>query len=116
MCEVYGYVIAHPEEVIYNAAYCYHAYYGLKTGPLVVLVGSFFQFLAFQYLNQWTKYTWVVDMAKKTPAYIDRLQALELERTEEYYKQKEESHADGARLMEVARTMEALGIGQVHHN
>ena len=38
MCEVYGYVIAHPEEVIYNAAYCYHAYYGLKTGPLVVLL------------------------------------------------------------------------------
>nr|CAN66007.1 hypothetical protein VITISV_006818 [Vitis vinifera] len=32
MCEVYGYVIAHPEEVIYNAAYCYRAYYGLKTG------------------------------------------------------------------------------------
>ena len=25
MCEVYGYVIAHPEEVIYNAAYCYRA-------------------------------------------------------------------------------------------
>ncbi|RVW27979.1 hypothetical protein CK203_094122 [Vitis vinifera] len=78
MCEVYGYVIAHPEEVIYNAAYCYRAYYGLKTGPLVVL-------------------------------------ALELERTEECYKQKEESHADGARLMEVARTMEALGIGPRNH-
>ncbi|KAL6332262.1 hypothetical protein AAG906_001977 [Vitis piasezkii] len=79
--EQYDYAIAHPEEVFYNAARYYHAYYGHKTDPRAVLVGLLLVLSAFQYLNQWTRYTQAVDMVKKTPAYKNRLRALELERT-----------------------------------
>ncbi|XP_052180414.1 dnaJ protein ERDJ7 isoform X2 [Diospyros lotus] len=79
--EQYDYAIAHPEEVFYNTARYYHAYYGHKTDPRAVLVGLLLILSAFQYLNQWTRYKQAVDMVKKTPAYKNRLQALELERS-----------------------------------
>ncbi|GAV73663.1 DnaJ domain-containing protein [Cephalotus follicularis] len=78
--EQYDYAIAHPEEVFYNTARYYHAYYGHKTDPRAVLVGLLLVLSAFQYLNQWTRYNQAIDMVKKTPAYKNRLRALELER------------------------------------
>ncbi|URD83894.1 DnaJ domain [Musa troglodytarum] len=79
--EQYDYAIAHPEEVFYNTARYYHAYYGHKTDPRAVLVGLLLVVSALQYLNQWTRYTQAVTMVKKTPAYKNRLKALELERS-----------------------------------
>lgn len=79
--EQYDYAIAHPEEVFYNAARYYHAYYGHKTDPRAVFVGLLLIFSGFQYLNQWTRYNQAVAMVKKTPAYRNRLRALELERS-----------------------------------
>ncbi|CAI9760276.1 unnamed protein product [Fraxinus pennsylvanica] len=79
--EQYDYAIAHPEEVFYNTARYYHAYYGHKTDPRAVLVGLLLVLSGFQYLNQWTRYTQAIDMVKKSPAYKNKLKALELERT-----------------------------------
>ncbi|KAJ8761736.1 hypothetical protein K2173_004545 [Erythroxylum novogranatense] len=79
--EQYDYAIAHPEEVFYNTARYYHAYYAHKTDPRSVLVGVLLILSGFQYLNQWTRYNQVVEMVRKTPAYKNRLRALELERT-----------------------------------
>ncbi|KAI3866012.1 hypothetical protein MKX03_019537 [Papaver bracteatum] len=78
--EQYDYAIAHPEEFFYNTARYYKAYYGHKTDTRLVLVGLLLVLSAFQYLHQWTKYTQAVNMVKKTPAYKNRLRALELER------------------------------------
>lgn len=77
----YDYAIAHPEEVFYNAARYYQAYYGHKTDPRAVLVGLLLILSGFQYVNQWTRYNQAVEMVKKTPAYKNRLKALELERS-----------------------------------
>ncbi|XVF27814.1 hypothetical protein REPUB_Repub14bG0141300 [Reevesia pubescens] len=79
--EQYDYAIAHPEEVFYNTARYYRAYYAHKTDPRAVLVGVLLILSAFQYLNRWTRYNQAVDMVKKTPAYKNRLRALELERS-----------------------------------
>ncbi|KAL4357940.1 hypothetical protein S245_030974 [Arachis hypogaea] len=79
--EQYDYAIAHPEEVFYNTARYYQAYYGHKTDPRAVLVGLLLILSAFQYLNQSTRYHQAVAMVKKTPAYKNRLKALELERS-----------------------------------
>ncbi|KAM7525203.1 hypothetical protein LguiA_015105 [Lonicera macranthoides] len=79
--EQYDYAIAHPEEFFYNAARYYHAYYGHKTDPRAVLVGLLLVLSAFQYLNQWTRYNQALEMVKKTPAYKNKLRALELERS-----------------------------------
>lgn len=79
--ERYDYAIAHPEEVFYNTAQYYRAYYAHKTDPRAVLVGLLLILSAFQYLNQWTRYNQAVAMVKKTPAYKNKLKALELERT-----------------------------------
>ncbi|PON85341.1 Terminal organelle assembly protein [Trema orientale] len=79
--EQYDYAIAHPEEVFYNTARYYHAYYGHKTDPRAVLIGLLLVLSGFQYLNQWTRYNQAIDMVKKTPAYKNRLQALKLERS-----------------------------------
>ncbi|KAG8385701.1 hypothetical protein BUALT_Bualt03G0072500 [Buddleja alternifolia] len=79
--EQYDYAIAHPEEVFYNTARYYHAYYGHKTDTRAVLVGLLLLLSGFQYLNQWTRYNQAIDMVKKTPAYKNKLKALELERT-----------------------------------
>ncbi|KAK9084891.1 hypothetical protein Sjap_025302 [Stephania japonica] len=78
--EQYDYAIAHPEEVFYNTARYYRAYYGHKTDTRAVLVGLLIVISAFQYLNQWTRYTQAISMVKKTPAYKNKLKALELER------------------------------------
>ncbi|XP_048333045.1 chaperone protein dnaJ 50 [Ziziphus jujuba] len=79
--EQYDYAIAHPEEVFYNTARYYRAYYGHKTDPRAVLVGLLLVLSGFQYLNQWTRYNQAIAMVKKTPAYKNRLRALELERS-----------------------------------
>ncbi|KAG6573208.1 Polyubiquitin 10, partial [Cucurbita argyrosperma subsp. sororia] len=79
--EQYDYAIAHPEEVFYNTARYYHAYYGHKTDARAVLVGLLLILSGFQYLNQWTRYHQAIDMVKKTPAYKNKLRALELERS-----------------------------------
>lgn len=79
--EQYDYAIAHPEEFFYNTARYYQAYYGHKTDPRIVLVGLLLVLSGFQYLNQWTRYNQALDMVKKTPAYKNRLRALELERS-----------------------------------
>ncbi|KAK4754398.1 hypothetical protein SAY87_002502 [Trapa incisa] len=76
----YDYAIAHPEEVFYNTARYYRAYYGHKTDPRAVLVGLLLILSGFQYLNQHTRYYQAVEMVKRTPAYKNRLRALELER------------------------------------
>lgn len=78
--EQYDYAIAHPEEVFYNTARYYRAYYGHKTDPRAVLVGVLLLVSGLQYLNQKTRYSQAVNMVKKTPAYKNRLRALELER------------------------------------
>jgi DnaJ family protein C protein 25 len=77
----YDYAIEHPEEVFFNTARYYHAYYGHKTDPRAVLVGLLLVLSAFQYLNQWTRYNQALDFVRKTPAYKNRLRALELERS-----------------------------------
>ncbi|KAI9197686.1 hypothetical protein LWI28_002604 [Acer negundo] len=79
--EQYDYAIAHPEEVFYNTARYYHAYYGHKTDPRAVLIGLLLVLSGFQYLNQWTTYNQAIAMVKKTPAYRNRLKALEFERS-----------------------------------
>ncbi|KAG4998406.1 hypothetical protein AAZX31_10G239800 [Glycine max] len=79
--EQYDYAIAHPEEVFYNTARYYRAYYGHKTDPRAVLVGLLLILSGFQYLNQSTRYNQAVAMVKKTPAYKNKLRALELERS-----------------------------------
>ncbi|CAH9141763.1 unnamed protein product [Cuscuta epithymum] len=57
--EQYDYAIAHPEEIFYNTARYYQAYYGHKTDPRAVLVGLLLLLSLFQYLNQWTRLlTW----------------------------------------------------------
>ncbi|TYG97182.1 hypothetical protein ES288_A10G017600v1 [Gossypium darwinii] len=79
--EQYDYAIAHPEEVFYNTARYYRAYYGHKTDTRAVLVGVLLILSVFQYFNRLTRYNQAVDMVKKTPAYKNRLRALELERS-----------------------------------
>ncbi|KAK4711380.1 hypothetical protein R3W88_005893 [Solanum pinnatisectum] len=79
--EQYDYALAHPEEFFYNTARYYHAYYGHKTDTRAVLVGLLLIVSIFQYLNQWTRYNQAIDMVKKTPAYKNKLRALELQRT-----------------------------------
>ncbi|XP_054778643.1 chaperone protein dnaJ 50 [Prosopis cineraria] len=79
--EQYDYAIAHPEEVFYNTAQYYRAYYGHKTDPRAVLAGLLIILSGFQYLNRWTRYNQAIDMVKKTPAYKNKLKALELERS-----------------------------------
>ncbi|XP_050218562.1 chaperone protein dnaJ 50 [Mercurialis annua] len=79
--EQYDYAIAHPEEVFYNTARYYHAYYGHKTDPRLVLVGLLIIVSGFQYMNQLTRFNQAVATVKKTPAYRNRLKALEFERS-----------------------------------
>ncbi|CAM6097569.1 unnamed protein product [Calypogeia fissa] len=78
--EQYDYAIAHPEEVFYNTARYYQAYYGPQADLRAVLVGLLVVLSGFQYLNQWTHYNQMLNMVKQTPAYKNKLKALELER------------------------------------
>lgn len=77
----YDYAIAHPEEVFYNTAQYYRAYYGHKTDPRAVLIGLLLIISVFQYLNQFGRYSKAIETVKQTPAYKNRLKALEFERT-----------------------------------
>ncbi|CAN6458024.1 unnamed protein product [Victoria cruziana] len=79
--EQYDYAIAHPEEVFYNAARYYRAYYGHKTDLRAILIGFLLVLSAFQYLNEWSRYKQAVAMVKQTPAYKNKLRALEFERS-----------------------------------
>ncbi|GJN13016.1 hypothetical protein PR202_ga31349 [Eleusine coracana subsp. coracana] len=79
--EQYDYAIAHPEEVFYNTAQYYRAYYGHKMDPRAVLIGLLLIISAFQYINQLTRYSQAIESVKQTPAYRNRLKALEFERT-----------------------------------
>ncbi|KAG5561388.1 hypothetical protein RHGRI_004425 [Rhododendron griersonianum] len=91
----YDYAIEHPEEVFFNTARYYHAYYGHKTDTRAVLVGLLLVLSAFQYLNQWTRYNQALDMVRKSPAYKNRLRALELERSGGMIsKKKNQKHMD----------------------
>uniref|UniRef100_A0A804N3N5 J domain-containing protein n=1 Tax=Zea mays TaxID=4577 RepID=A0A804N3N5_MAIZE len=60
----YDFAIEHPEEVFYNTAQYYRAYYGHKTDPRAVLIGLLLIVSAFQYINQLTRYnqalTWKI--------------------------------------------------------
>ncbi|EPS57830.1 hypothetical protein M569_16986, partial [Genlisea aurea] len=78
--EQYDYAIAHPEQVLYNAARYYHAHYGHKTDARYVLFGLLLVLSGFHYLNQWARYKEAIDKVKKTPAYRNKIKALELER------------------------------------
>ncbi|KAI8567445.1 hypothetical protein RHMOL_Rhmol02G0122700 [Rhododendron molle] len=74
----YDYAIAHPEE-----------------DTRAVLVGLLLVLSAFQYLNQWTRYNQALDMVRKSPAYKNRLRALELERSGGMIsKKKNQKHMD----------------------
>ncbi|KAI5067051.1 hypothetical protein GOP47_0017579 [Adiantum capillus-veneris] len=78
--EQYDYALAHPEQVFYNTARYYQAYYGPQTDLRVLFAGLLIILSAFQYLNQWTRYKQMMDMVKQTPVYKNKLKALELER------------------------------------
>lgn len=78
--EQYDYALAHPEQVFYNTARYYQAYYGPQTDLRAVFAGLLVILSGFQYLNQWTRYKQMMDMVKQTPAYKNKLKALELER------------------------------------
>lgn len=79
--EQYDYAVAHPEEFFYNTAQYYRAYYGYKTDPRAVLIGLLLIVSAFQYIHQLTAYSQAIESVKQTPAYRNRLKALEFERT-----------------------------------
>ncbi|CAM0877830.1 unnamed protein product [Alopecurus aequalis] len=79
--EQYDYAVAHPEEFFYNTAQYYRAYYGHKTDPRAVLIGLLLIVSAMQYIFQLTTYSQAIENVKQTPAYRNRLKALEFERT-----------------------------------
>eukprot|EP00270_Netrium_digitus_P008349 TRINITY_DN2492_c0_g1_i1.p1 TRINITY_DN2492_c0_g1~~TRINITY_DN2492_c0_g1_i1.p1 ORF type:complete len:323 (+),score=104.78 TRINITY_DN2492_c0_g1_i1:103-969(+) len=80
MREQYDYAVAHPEQYFYNTARYYQAYYAPKTDLRVILVAVLLLLSAFHYLNDLIRYNQAMDYAKKTPAYKNRLKALELEK------------------------------------
>ncbi|KAJ7563670.1 hypothetical protein O6H91_03G120100 [Diphasiastrum complanatum] len=79
--EQYDYALAHPEQVFYNTARYYQAYYGPQADLRAVFAGLLIIFSGFQYLNQWSRYMQMVDLVKQTPAYKNKLKAVELERS-----------------------------------
>lgn len=78
--EQYDYAIAHPEQFFYNTARYYQAYYGPQADLRAVLVGVLILLSFFQFLNEKIRHAQMVDMVKQTPAYKNKLKALELER------------------------------------
>ncbi|EFJ38117.1 hypothetical protein SELMODRAFT_75161 [Selaginella moellendorffii] len=78
--EQYDYAIAHPEQFFYNTARYYQAYYGPQADLRIVFAGLLVILSVFQYGNQWTRYKQMMELVKQTPAYKNRLKALELER------------------------------------
>ncbi|XP_074270034.1 chaperone protein dnaJ 50 [Silene latifolia] len=96
----YDYAIEHPEEVFYNTARYYRAYYGHKTDTRAVLIGLLLILSGFQYVNQWTRYNQAVEMVKKTPAYKNKLRALELERSGGVTNRKKNNKTDKKKVDE----------------
>lgn len=78
--EQYDYALAHPEQFFYNTARYYKAYYAPKTDFRAIMLGVLALLSAFQYLNDQLRYHRAVEMAKQTPAYKNKLKALEMER------------------------------------
>jgi DnaJ family protein C protein 25 len=78
--EQYDYAIAHPEEFFYNTARYYQAYYGPQADLRAVLVGILVILSFFQFLNEKMRHAQMVDMVKQTPAYKNKLKALELQK------------------------------------
>jgi DnaJ family protein C protein 25 len=78
--EQYDYAKAHPEQFFYNTARYYQAYYGPQADLRAVLVGVLVLLSFFQFLNEKIRHAQMVDMVKQTPAYKNKLKALELER------------------------------------
>jgi DnaJ family protein C protein 25 len=78
--EQYDYAIAHPEQFFYNTARYYQTYYGPQADLRAVLVGLLIVLSFFQFLNEKIRHAQMVDMVKQTPAYKNKLKALELER------------------------------------
>ncbi|KAL9243528.1 hypothetical protein vseg_017403 [Gypsophila vaccaria] len=97
----YDYAIEHPEEVFYNTARYYRAYYGHKTDTRAVLIGLLLIISGFQYVNQWTRYNQAIEMVKKTPAYKNKLRALELERSGGVTNKKKNNKTDKRKVDEV---------------
>ncbi|KAL3696023.1 hypothetical protein R1sor_010099 [Riccia sorocarpa] len=105
--EQYDYAIAHPEEVFYNTARYYQTYYGPQADLRAVLVGLLIILSGFQYLNQWTHYSQIMDMVKQTPAYKNKLKALELERNGPILnKKKVKSRTRGVSIEELSKELE----------
>lgn len=78
--EQYDYALEHPEQFFYNTARYYKAYYAPKTDFRAIMLGVLVLLSAFQYLNDQLRYHRAVEIAKQTPAYKNKLKALELER------------------------------------
>ncbi|KAH9606674.1 hypothetical protein KSS87_014883 [Heliosperma pusillum] len=122
----YDYAIEHPEEVFYNTARYYRAYYGHKTDTRAVLIGLLLILSGFQYVNQWTRIEnrddsiidmifinlndseallrasvfVALEMVKKTPAYKNKLRALELERSGGVTNKKKNNKTDKKKVDE----------------
>jgi DnaJ family protein C protein 25 len=80
--EQYDYAVAHPDQFFYNTARYYQAYYGPQADLRAVLVGLLLVLSGFQYLNEHLRYRQIVAMVKKTPAYKNKMKALELEHSQ----------------------------------
>lgn len=104
----YDYALEHPEYYFYNTARYYQAYYGPQADPLSVCLGLLVVLSAFQYLNQWTRYRQMVDMVKQTPAYKNKLKALELERSGGFGNRKKASKVKGSKgdLEELSKALD----------
>eukprot|EP00271_Cylindrocystis_brebissonii_P012103 TRINITY_DN30196_c0_g1_i1.p1 TRINITY_DN30196_c0_g1~~TRINITY_DN30196_c0_g1_i1.p1 ORF type:complete len:302 (-),score=58.12 TRINITY_DN30196_c0_g1_i1:441-1346(-) len=76
----YDYFVEHPEQFLYNTARYYQTYYQPKADLRVILIVILIILSSFQYLNTWLKYQQAVDHAKRTPAYKNKLKAIEAER------------------------------------
>jgi DnaJ family protein C protein 25 len=80
--EQYDYAVAHPDQFFYNTARYYQAYYGPQADLRAVLVGLLLVLSGFQYLNEHLRYRQIVAMVKQTPAYKNKMKALELEHSQ----------------------------------
>lgn len=78
--EQYDYALEHPEQFLYNTATYYHMYYQPKADVRAILIGVLLILSLFQYLNDWLRYHQAIEHAKQTPAYKNKLKALEAER------------------------------------
>ncbi|GAB2298824.1 DnaJ protein erdj7 [Dionaea muscipula] len=104
--EQYDYAVAHPEEFFYNTARYYQSYYADKTDPRAVLVGLLLVLSGFQYLNQWSRSKQAIDMVKKTPAYKNKLRALELERNGSVSNRKKSNKMDKKAEEDLSKELE----------